>query len=304
MIVMFSKILERLALARLKPHIAASPNFCALQSAYRGAHSTETALVKVVDDLLTSIDAGSVVALVGLDISAAFDTVNHSVLLDRLDREFGIADLPLKWIASYLAGRSVRVRVGKSTSTSVPSGSGVPQGSVLGPILFTTYISPVGRLITSHRINFHKYADDTQLYISLQPSIDLSLDSLARCTTHLQHWYWSNDLLLNPDKSEVAFFGTRQRFQRISLPTHVTVAGSSVAVSDTLKTLGVKLDRTLSFDNHISDLVRGCNYHLWALRHLRSSLTRDTANTMACSIVGSRMDYCNALFSGMSEKKL
>jgi len=125
---------------------------------------------------------------------------------------------------------------------------------------------------------------------------------LARCTTHLQHWYWSNDLLLNPDKSEVAFFGTRQRFQRVNLPTHVTVAGSSVAVCDTLKTLGVKLDGTLSFDNHVNDLVRGCNYHLRALRHLRSSLTRDTANTMACSIIGSRIDYCNALFSGMSGK--
>jgi len=297
-----SKLLERLALARLKPHIAASPNFCALQSAYRGAHSTETALVKVVDDLLTAIDAGSVVALVGLDISAAFDTVSHSVLLRRLDIEFGITGAPLQWIASYLSGRSVSVRVGKSTSPSILTGSGVPQGSVLGPILFTTYISPVGRLITSHGIGFHKYADDTQLYVSLRQSIDPSLDLLARCTTALQHWYWSNDLLLNPDKSEVTFLGTRQRLHSTSLPTHVTVAGSSVAVRQTLKTLGITLDSTLSFDDHVINTVRGCNYHLRSLRHLRSSLTRDVANTMACSIIGSRLDYCNALFTGMSEK--
>ena len=297
-----SKLLERLALARLKPHLSASPNFCALQSAYRSAHSTETALVKVIDDMLTAIDSGSIVALVGLDISAAFDTVCHRVLLDRLEREFGIVDQPLRWLSSYLSGRSVCVRIGKSTSTSVRVNSGVPQGSVLGPMLFTTYISPVGRLIASHGIGFHKYADDTQLYISLQQPVALSLDSLARCTTDLQHWYWSNDLLLNPDKSEVAFFGTRQRLQRVALPGSVSVAGCDVAVSDTLTTLGVKLDRTLSFDGHVNDIVRGCNYHLQALRHLRRSLTRDTANTIACSIVGSRLDYCNALLQGMSQK--
>ena len=173
---------------------------------------------------------------------------------------------------------------------------------MLGPMLFTTYISPVGRLITGYGIDFHKYADDTQLYISLKQPVHPSLDSLAQCTTNLQHWYWSNDLLLNPDKSEVAFFGTRQRLQRVSLPSSISVAGSNVAVCDTLKTLGVKLDRTLSFDNHVNDIVRGCNYHLQALRHLRKSLTRDTANTIACSIVGSRIDYCNALLFGTSEK--
>jgi len=82
-----SKLLERLALARIKPHIAASSNFCPLQSAYRGAHSTETALVKIVDDILGAIDSGSVVALVGLDISAAFDTVSHHTLLNRLEHD-------------------------------------------------------------------------------------------------------------------------------------------------------------------------------------------------------------------------
>lgn len=169
-------------------------------------------------------------------------------------------------------------------------------------MLFITYISPVGRLIAGHGIGFHKYADDTQLYISLQQPISLGLDSLAQCTTDLQHWYWSNDLLLNPDKSEVAFFGTRQRMQRVNLPTSVTVAGSSVAVCNTLKTLGVKLDRTLTFDSHVNDIVRGCNYHLQALRHLRRLLTRDTANMITCSIVGSRIDYCNALLYGMSKR--
>src|SRR5208282_5017905 len=101
-----SKFLERLALTRIKPHIAASSNFCPLQSVYHGAHSTETALVKIVDDILGAIDSGSVVALVGLDISAAFDTVSHQTLLSRLEHEFGITAVPLNWIDSYLSGRT------------------------------------------------------------------------------------------------------------------------------------------------------------------------------------------------------
>ena len=132
--------------------------------------------------------------------------------------------------------RDWRPRIPGSRDSEIPSGIECP--------------------IASHGIGFHKYADDTQLYISLQQPITLSLDSLARCTTDLQHWYWSNDLLLNPDKSEVAFFGIRQRMQRVNLPTSVNVAGSSVAVCDTLRTLSVKLDWTLTFDSHVNDIVR------------------------------------------------
>jgi len=100
-----SKILERLALARLKPHILSSPNYCPLQSAYRSAHSTETALVKMVDDILGCMDSGSVAVVVGLDILAAFDTVCHQTLLGRLELEFGISGISLEWVASYLSDR-------------------------------------------------------------------------------------------------------------------------------------------------------------------------------------------------------
>ena len=100
-----SKILERLALARLKPHIVSSPNYCPLQWAYRSAHSTETALVKMVDDILGCMDSGSVAVVVGLDISAAFDTVCQQTLLGRLELEFGISGISFEWVASYLSDR-------------------------------------------------------------------------------------------------------------------------------------------------------------------------------------------------------
>ena len=105
-------------------------------------------------------------------------------LLNRLEHEFGITAAPLNWIDSYLSGRIVSI--GKSTSTAVPVSSDVPQGSVRGPILFTTYIAPVGRLINSHGISYHKYADDSQLYTAFTaPCASSNLDCLARCTTEL-----------------------------------------------------------------------------------------------------------------------
>jgi len=299
-----SKVMERLALSQLKSQIIDSPNFCPHQSAYRSSHSTETALIKITNDILSSIDVGSVVGLVGLDISAAFDTVNHGLLIDRLQSDFGVVGIPLKWISSYLQHRVYSVRVGQSTSPSVSSASssGVPQGSVLGPLLFTAYTSPVGRLITSHGVDYHCYADDTQLYTALSVPTQAGLSRLENCTSDLQRWFWQNDLLLNPEKTETIYFGTRQRLH--NLPSSLLVAGCDINTVDTLKTLGVTLDSALSFVPHINNVVRSCNYHLRALRHIRRSLPRHVANTIACSIVGSRVDYCNSLLYGVSSAGL
>jgi len=111
-------------------------------------------------------------------------------------------------------------------------------------------------------------------------------------------------VLLNSDKSEVIYFGTRQRLGVSVLPESVSIAGSTIATTDKLKILGVTLDSSLTFDQHVLNTVRNCNFHLRALRHIRSSLTPDVANMMACSVIGSRIDYCNSLLIGISEQNL
>ena len=116
-----------------------------------------------------------------------------------------------------------------------------------------------------------------------------------QCVETLQTWFWHNGLLLNPDKSEVIFFGTRQRLHSTNLPTSISIAGNVITVSPTLKILGVKLDSTLSFSEYVSDIVRVCNYHMRALRHIRRYMSQDVAKAVAFSIVGSRLDYCNCL---------
>ena len=131
-----SKIIERLFLARFQPHVTSSPNFNPLQSAYRKCHSTETALLNTLDHIYTAADNSQPTVLVSLDLSAAFDTIEHQTLLSRLHTSFGLAGSAHNWIRSYLHVRSQSVVVGRQKSSPTAVASGVPPGSVLGPLLF------------------------------------------------------------------------------------------------------------------------------------------------------------------------
>ena len=160
-----AKVTEKMAMKRLYGHFDENNLREPLQSAYRPGHSTETALVKVFNDCLTMIDKKQCVLLVLLDLSAAFDTVDHSVMLQRLEKLFGVTGSALEWLRSYFSERFQRVVVGDSSSKPVELTTGVPQGSVVGPGAFSAYTKPLGSIIREHESDLHLYADDTQLYV-------------------------------------------------------------------------------------------------------------------------------------------
>ena len=162
------------------------------QSGFRANHSTESALLRVYNDLLRNADMGRVSLLVLLDLSAAFDTIDHNVLLERLSSRLGITGTALQWFRSYLSGRLQSIDVNGQRSSEVPLKYGVPQGSALGPVLFTVYTLPLADVIAKHNLGFHFYADDTQLYLCFDPSqpssTSNSLNSLHALMTSAHGW--------------------------------------------------------------------------------------------------------------------
>jgi len=296
-----SKILERIAQDQLRPVIVGSDCFPVRQSAYRAAHSTESALLMVTSDIRDAMDKGSATCLLSLDISAAFDALDHSILLDRARDLFGLHGNALVWLASYLQGRTAITRSNGVLSSPLPLSTGVPQGSTLGPLLFALYVSPLCSLVEDFGVTFHQYADDTQLYIALSPGVD-SLAILTRCADAVNTWFLTNYLMLNTSKTEAILFGTNAKLRTMSLQECVPFTETSpIALAKSIRLMGVTLDDELTMDAHVGEVVKTCNYHLRALRYIRGSLTKEVANTVACSLVLTRIDYCNSLLAGTSD---
>ena len=265
-------------------------------------------MTKVVNDVLMATDSGKPSILLSLDISAAFDKLDHTRLLQRATELFGLDDIVTNWLKSYLTNRTSYVFFQNCRSSVVGCNTGVTQGSVLGPLLFSIFTSPVGQLISACNISYHQYADDTQLYTSVDPSSSADITRLSSCAEAVTKWHLENCLLLNPSKTEVLVTGTRPQVSKFNNATADSnafqFAGTSVCRSNAIRVLGVTIDQHLTFDNHVANIVQACNYHIRGLRHIRQLIDKDMglANTLTCSIVDCRLDYCNALLYGMTQR--
>jgi len=278
-------------LSRLRIHIAATGNFNSKRSGFRTNHSTETALQSIFNDVYRAIDAKKLTLLVALDISAAFDALEHNILLRRLQYTFGISGPALNWIGSYLHGRSQFIKIDNSTSDKFPCMFGVPQGSVLGPFLFALHVSPVANVIEKAGLRHHQYADDTQMYISfVTHEKQQSIQVTERAVVAVRQWFILNGLQLNPDKTESMFLGTSHNLSSASDCKTLHLSGSDVNLSDNIKSLGVFTDNRLSFEKQISSICKASYCNIRALRKIRSALDMETAKTVACSIFSTRMD--------------
>ena len=176
-----------------------------MQSANRKHHSTETALLRVFNDINRAIDNQYEGVLVLLDLSAAVDTIDHRILINRLEKRYGITGHALDWLKSHLQERNQRVVIYETYSDPRVIGCGVPQGSVLGPLLFSFYYAPLEDVI-----DMMMYADDSQLYIILKRSNrSVGLEQLELCVDDVIHWNTQNSLKCTPTKTEVIHFYSR-----------------------------------------------------------------------------------------------
>ena len=294
-----SKILEKVVAKRLRSHKTSKSLYEPFQSAYRAGHSTETAVVRVQNDILEAIDGGKCVFLVLLDLSAAFDTVSHDILLDRLSTDSGISGSALSWISSYLTNRTQSVLVSGKYSDPAHLRYGVPQGSVLGPALFSDYNSPVASLIRSFEIDAHCYADDTQLYVPFTPGIDEEevRNKLEDCIDALWVWMNKNRLKLNDKKTEFIIFGTSTGLKKVATTT-IRVGQEAIPACDKVRNIGAMFDSEMKMDTQVNSMCKSAWFHLYTIGKIRSYLSDDQTKSVVHAYVTPKLDGNNALLVG------
>jgi hypothetical protein len=299
-----SKLVEKVVCMQLTSYLTTNGLWPKLQSGFRRFHSTETAILKVLSDIYAAIDAGQVVLLALLDVSAAFDTVDHHIFTQRLSKSYGVSGSAIAWFESYLSDRVQSVRLGTDRSANSPVYCGVPQGSILGPLLYVLYTADIIPLVESMQSSVHLYADDTQLYgaCPVVESVDLAR-RILRTVDAVSLWMASNRLRLNLDKTQFMWFGSRQQLVKRDLQQLAAVS-SSLMVSSSVRDLGVILDGELSFDEHITKLTQTCYFHLRRLRTIRRSLSLAALKTLVHSFVCNRIDFCNSAFFGASSSTI
>lgn len=299
-----SKVIEMAVCKQLKEYLNENNLMENFQSAYRVHHGVETAVLRVHNDILAAIDMKLCVLLILLDLSAAFDTIEYVVLFRRLTEHFGISDATLKWIEDYLSQRSQSVVIEDSVSESARLKYGVPQGSVLGPLLFTLYMAPLCDILRQHSISFHCYADDTQIYISFRPQdVSLACVLAENCIRDVRTWMAQNFLCLNDSKTEVIVFGSRQNLAKLS-PVKLTIGEAVVEEVDNVRNLGAILDKTLSMKNHINKLCQSAWLHLRKIKQIKSYLDPKSLETLIHSYITSKLDFMNSLLYGIPDYQI
>ena len=295
-----SKLVEKSALSQLNQHFSEHALLPDYQSAYRASYSTETALVRLHHDILHRMERQQITSFIALDLSAAFDTVNHEVLLQVLDARFGVKDEVLKWADSYLRPRSFSVQVPGCTSARREIPFSVPQGSCLGPVLFSTYSSTLEDVIPQD-IGVRGYADDHGLDIAFTPTTvdeERACASLELCCDNIIKWMHMNRLKINTSKTEFVYFGGARQMDKCALH-QITVGDSVVTRSTNVKYLGVKLDQNLTLKEQVSSKCGLAMANIKKVRSIRNYISVALCNQIVVALVLSHLDYANALYNGL-----
>ena len=295
------KLIEQVVINQINEHLLKYNLNEPLQSAYTPNHSTETAIVKVTNDILCALDRRQCVCLVLLDLSAAFDTIDHQVFLRRLREDYGIAGGVTDWMESYLLNRTQSVDINGTLSDTIKLEYGFPQGSKIGPFGFKLYTKPLAAIAKKHGVHLHLYADDTQLYLPFDPqNSKVAIEQIEACIMEIKSWMGANFLKLNDEKTECIMFGSQHDLQFIS---HCTVSvGSEVVVpSKTVRNIGAMLDSTLTMQAHVNNISKSCYYQIRNLSKIRNYLSEESCQTLTHAFVSSRLDNMNALLHGVNK---
>ena len=269
-----SKIFERLMQNQMLPFVQSilSPLLCG----FREGYGTQHALLRLTETCNKSIDSGGIAGAVLTDLSKAFDCLDHELLIAKLNA-YGFSRSALLFVRSYLDNRKQRVKVNGSFSTWTKTSLGVPQGSVLGPLLFNIYLNDLFLFLEETEVC--NYADDTTIY-TCGPNVENVLAKLENDALVISEWFPNNRMKLNEDKCHLMIFGGK------SNEVSVKIGEASVKESKEEKPLGIIFDQTLSFKQHVRALCKKASQKLHAhqniLLHGRGKV--EAGNASVCLI--------------------
>ena len=242
------------------------------QSAYREFHSTETALCSIVSDLLEYMDNGKCAILILLDLSAAFDTVDHELLIDDL-MYIGVEGVALNWFKSYLENRSYHVIINGTKSERRTLQRGVPQGSVLGPVLFSIYTTELAWILKQHSVKFKMFADDTQFYFIIN-NVEDTISALNSLVCDIKQWMAKKKL--NEKKTECLIIGTKHDITKYDELKEVSINNQGIVLSRSVKDLGFVIDNNLTCNEQIQTVIKNANFSLRNIAFIKKYLDDDS----------------------------
>ena len=298
-----AKVIERSIAGQLSEHLEKNNYFDPRQFAYRTHHSCEGALLTVLDTAFTAMDEKKITLVVLLDLSAAFDSVDHSILSNRL-KSCGVVDAAHHWIMDYISDRSQVVSINNKLSSSLSITCGVPQGTVLGPILFIVYLVGIHEAIAPFDIQYVLYADDLQLFVTCTVTgFSQTVSRLQECINSVIRWLRASLLTANPSKSEFIILGSKVLLNKLSV-SNLLAGSEEIPVRKVVRDLGFEIDSTLAFTKQVSKLRSRSFMALRLVNRIKNCLLPSHYSMLTNSLVLSNLDYCSSLYYGVNKSVL
>lgn len=293
-----SKILEKVVHQQLTEYSEKQKILLPSQSGFRKNYSTTTALLKINDDIITSTDKGMITVVILLDMSKAFDSIDHELLLSKL-HYYGIRDTAGKWFNHYLINRTQNVELKDQKGTKLSDDavilSGVPQGSILGPLLFNIFISDIVKV--TDKCTPHFYADDIQLLYSFYPKdICASIEIINQELNNIFIWTTKNGLKINTQKTVAMIYGNKHTRNLPQTIPNIKMNNDTINISQQSKNLGLLMDDQLSYDKHVANLCKSAYITLKGLYQVRDYISIEARLKLCESLVLSRLNYCDAVY--------